>query len=82
MANKQNRYLTTKASEGKNIVNEIELRIIEVESDAVIVKFDGWRIRIYFDKKLDGSFHTNQLIKVKYTGNIKDVHSLRFHKLI
>lgn len=59
-------------------IKEIELDVLEVEENAYIVKVDGWRMRVYFaDKKSV----TGGKIKAKYTGDIKDPHSVNFEKL-
>lgn len=61
---------------------EAELEVIEVKSDSVIVKVDGWRIRIYFEgEDLAEEMHVGRKIKVGYSGDIEDVHSLKFDKL-
>lgn len=70
-----NKFSTQKVDE----VKEIELEILEVESEALIVSLDGWRMRVYFEK---GYKHISlKRVTVKYTGDIKDVHSVKFQKL-
>lgn len=63
-------------------VKEASLIVQEVESDAVIVTVDGWRMRVYFDEKVQVLVpKVGNSIKVKYTGDIKDPHTIRFEKL-
>lgn len=57
-------------------IKEIELDILEKEKNAFIVMLDGWRKRVYFDKNY--VHKTGNKVKIKYTGDIKDVHSVRF----
>lgn len=57
---------------------EVELEVLEKEQDAFIVRVNGWRMRVYFDK--DYEKHSGK-IKVKYTGDIENVHSIKFEKL-
>lgn len=59
-------------------IKEVELEIIEVESDAFIVKVDGWRIRIYFE---EGYKQTSNKVKAKYTGDIENIHTVEFKTL-
>lgn len=56
-------------------IKEIELSPIEIEDDAYIILIEGWRMRVYFEKE-----HVPQgnKIKVEYTGDIKNPHSLKF----
>lgn len=61
---------------------EIELTVHEVESDAVIVNVDGWRVRVYFEENttiVKPSY--GQKVRVQYTGDIEDVHSIKFEKI-
>lgn len=71
--------------ENKLETKSVELEIVEVEEDAVIVLLDGWRVRAYFDKSLSvGSkdkARCGRLINVKYTGDLKDVHSVKLMNL-
>lgn len=60
-------------------IKEVELEVLERETDAVIVKIDGWRMRVYFDKDFKGSIPNK--ILVKYTGDIENAHSVKFEKL-
>lgn len=69
-----NKFSTQKVEE----IKEIELEVLEREDNAVIVKVDGWRIRLYFDK---GFELTSNKVLAKYTGDMKNVHSVRFQKL-
>lgn len=62
----------------KEEIKEIELEILEKEEDAFIVKVNDWRMRVYFNK---GFEQKSNIIKVKYTGDIKNVHSIKFLKL-
>lgn len=58
------------------------LTVVKVEEVSVIVIVDGWRMRIYFEDGVDRTlFSTGKQIEVKYTGDIDDVHSLKFEKL-
>jgi hypothetical protein len=65
----------------KPIVNTIILPIHEVEDDAVIVNIDGWRIRAYFDQSLTKEdkekYALSQEIEIKYTGELKNIHSIK-----
>jgi plastocyanin domain-containing protein len=60
-------------------VKEVELEVLEREENAVIVKVDGWRMRVYFDDK-DKDSIPNKIL-AKYTGDIENAHSVRFEKL-
>jgi hypothetical protein len=60
-------------------VKEIELEVLEKEADAIIVRVDGWRMRVYFDK--DFKREISNKVLVKYTGDIEDAHSVKFEKL-
>ncbi len=61
---------------------QIDLNIVEVEDFAVIVLVDGWRMRIYFDNTLPKEnkkkLHKGKKMIAEYTGDVKDVHSIRF----
>jgi hypothetical protein len=65
----------------KPIINSIILPIHEVEDDAVIVNIDGWRIRAYFDQSLTKEdkekYALSQEIEVYYTGDLKNIHSIK-----
>lgn len=60
-------------------IKEVELEILEKEENAFIVMINGWRMRVYFEKGFEQS---SKVIKVKYTGDMKDVHSVKFKKLM
>jgi hypothetical protein len=61
---------------------EVELNVLEVEDNAIIVKIDGWRMRVYFDEGVKKEkFHFGQSVLVGYLGDIADVHSIAFEKL-
>jgi hypothetical protein len=61
---------------------EIELVVHEVEDNAIIVNVDGWRMRVYFEEGTDkGRFGYGQTILVKYFGDIKNPHSIKFEKI-
>lgn len=60
-------------------IKEVELDVLEKEDNAVIVKVDGWRMRVYFDGDKDS---IGNKIKVKYTGDITNAHSVKFEKLV
>ncbi len=62
-------------------VKTTELVIHDVESDAVIVNVQGWRMRVYFDKDYSGHLAKGLSIEVDYYGDIDDPHSIRFEKL-
>lgn len=66
-------------------VNEIQLSISEVLDDAVIVVVDGWRIRLYFNDKMKKEekekFRKGSKVVAKYTGELKNIHSVKFLKL-
>lgn len=70
-----NKFSTQKVDE----IKEVELEVVERESDAIIVRIDGWRMRVYFDKGFKGEIPNKVL--VKYTGDIDNVHSVKFEKL-
>lgn len=56
--------------------------VLEVESDAVIVMVEGWRMRVYFDNKEQVLLPSvGKYIEVKYTGNIKNPHTVKFEKI-
>lgn len=60
----------------------VSLNVQEVESNAVIVSVDGWRMRVYFEDNSQVLVpRVGQVIQVKYTGDIEDVHSIKFEKL-
>ncbi|MBL4950984.1 hypothetical protein JK635_01860 [Neobacillus sp. YIM B02564] len=63
----------------KDEIKEVELDVLEKEENAVIVKVDGWRMRVYFDKDFKGII--NNKVTAKYTGDIKNVHTVVFKKL-
>lgn len=58
-----------------------ELQVAEVEKESFIAILQGWRVRVYFDKFLSKdkreSVNQGRYIKVEYTGDIKDVHSMK-----
>jgi hypothetical protein len=60
-------------------IKEVELDVLEREEESVIVKVDGWRMRVYFDKELKDSI-PNKIV-AKYTGDIEDAHTVVFQKL-
>jgi hypothetical protein len=70
-----NKFTTQKVDE----VKEIELEVLEKETDAIIVRVDGWRKRVYFDKDFKREI-SNKVI-VKYTGDIENAHTVKFEKL-
>lgn len=65
----------------KQELKTVELAAVEVESDAIIVVIDGWRMRVYFDKALSKSdkesIVAGKVVNVEYEGDIKNVHSLK-----
>lgn len=68
--------------EMKPNIKEVELTVIEVEKSSVIVNVNGWRMRVYFaENTIITKPNLGQKIKVKYTGNIEDVHSVKFEKI-
>lgn len=64
------------------VIKETILVVHEVEDKAIIVNVNGWRMRVYFDKgfKKEG-LHFGKELTVKYTGDIEDVHTVKFEKL-
>jgi plastocyanin domain-containing protein len=60
-------------------IKEVELEVLEREEGSVIVKVDGWRMRVYFDKDKKDSIPNK--IKVNFTGDIEDAHTVKFEKL-
>lgn len=76
--------MNTKTEPAKKTVEakEIDLTIIETEVKSVIVKLDGWRKRVYSDnEEIIKRLQVGNTIKVEYTGDIEDVHSVVFEKL-
>jgi hypothetical protein len=64
------------------VLHNTVLDIVKVEDKAVIVKVQGWRMRVYFDKDAKkGSFHEGMKIGVKHYGNINNPHEIKFLKL-
>lgn len=63
-------------------IHEIELTIIEREIDALFVVVEGWRIRLYFNEKMSKqvqeNFKVGQRVIARYTGEIEDIHSVKF----
>lgn len=70
---------TTKTTEVK--INKIDLVAHEVEKNAIIVSIDGWRMRVYFDKNMSKTrkegIKKGQTFTVEYTGELKDIHSVK-----
>jgi hypothetical protein len=61
---------------------EVELVIHEVDENSIIVNVEGWRMRVYFDAKVDkDKFNYGQSVLVKYFGDIENPHSIRFEKI-
>ena len=60
-------------------LQEVELDVLEVEENAVIVKVDGWRMRVYFDENY--KYDQGKIVKAKFYGDINDAHTVRFEKL-
>lgn len=54
--------------------NTLETIVSDVEKDAVIVAIQGWRMRIYGD---DLNLKLGQSISIEYSGDIKDIHSVK-----
>lgn len=81
MTTKKEVDLETKPERKINI-KEAELTVVEVEKSSVIVNVNGWRMRVYFaENTVIIKPNLGQKIKVQYTGNIEDVHSVVFKKL-
>ena len=59
--------------------NTLETIVSDVEKDAVIVAVQGWRMRIYGD---DLNLKLGQSISVEYSGDIKDIHSIKLIGLV
>lgn len=62
-------------------VKSITLSIHEVEEDAVIVNIEGWRMRIYFEEAYKETLKAGGLIEAKFTGELKNPHSIKFRRL-
>jgi hypothetical protein len=60
-------------------LQEAELDVLEVEEQAVIVKVDGWRMRIYFEENYE--YTQGRKVLAKFYGDINDAHTVRFEKL-
>jgi plastocyanin domain-containing protein len=71
--------MATTAKEVVEEIKEVELEVLEREEGSVIVKVDGWRMRVYFDA-LDKDSIPNKIL-VHYTGDIENAHSVKFEKL-
>jgi len=56
-------------------IKEVELEILEKEENAFIVMVDGWRMRVYFE---NGFEQSSKVLKVQYTGDMKNAHSIKF----
>lgn len=60
----------------------IRLDVLVKEEKSVIVNLNGWRKRVYFDKDLDvNKVSQGQSINIEYTGDLDDVHSVKFLSL-
>jgi hypothetical protein len=70
--------MATTVKEVVEEIKEVELEVLEKEEGSVIVKVDGWRMRVYFDGDKDS---IPAKILVKYTGDIDNAHSVKFEKL-
>ncbi len=70
-------FTANKVKEEK--INKITLDIVELEKEAAIVILDGWRKRVYFEDMSD--VRTGQSIEIEYTGNIEDIHTVKFLKV-
>lgn len=64
------------------LTNKVDLTVIKVEKESVIVKVDGWRIRLYFDKYLTkediSKLSTGRIVNAEYSGELSKVHTLKF----
>ena len=58
----------------KTKTNTLETIVSDVEKGAVIVSIQGWRMRIYGD---DLNLKLGQSVSIEYSGDIKDIHSIR-----
>ncbi|MED3912730.1 hypothetical protein P4597_26960 [Peribacillus simplex] len=66
----------------EDLIKEVDLQVLEVEESAIIVKVDGWRMRVYFENPLTlKEVNPEQMISVKYKGDIGNAHSIRFEKI-
>lgn len=63
----------------EDLIKEVDLQVLEVEESAIIVKVDGWRMRVYFEGLKE--INPEQMITVKYKGDIDNAHSIRFEKI-
>jgi hypothetical protein len=62
-------------------LKSIDLIVQEVETDAVFVNLDGWRMRVYFAEGFKGNAGKGSIITVGYRGDIENPHSVKFEKL-
>jgi hypothetical protein len=62
-------------------INKSFVEVFEVEQESFITIIDGWRIRIYFDAKLQGAIRGGQFIEVEHEGELSKPHSIKFKKL-
>jgi hypothetical protein len=73
---------TTKEETVVEQSKQVDLIIQEVEDFAIIVKVQGWRMRVYFEEGFSGeNLRNGQLMTVNYFGDIEDPFSIRFEKL-
>lgn len=61
------------------------LTVLKKEEKAIIVKINGWRMRVYFDRYLSKAnkekINEGGTIEVSYLGKMEDVHNLKLQKL-
>lgn len=64
-------------------VKNVKLPILKLEDNSAIVKLNGWRKRVYFNlsKKDKKKLKKGMLINIRYEGDIKDVHTVKFLSL-
>lgn len=59
----------------------VDLIVVKVEENAAIIKLNGWRMRVYFEKSLlkedREKISIGRIIKVNYFGDITNVHSIQ-----
>lgn len=67
-------------------VKSSEFRVLKKENDSAILSVKGWRMRVYFDKRLTDEqkdkVTNGKYIKVDYIGDLEDVFSVKLQKLV
>ncbi len=70
--------VSTKSVKVVDTVKYTDSIIDTVETDAIIVRVQGWSRRVYFDKNYDQSnLVVGQTVKLGYFGDLKDKELVR-----